>query len=723
MGRPGDRSYRFGAAGHWGTGAMGGFAAEDGGLVVEPPRVARRIPESKAGTIAAVGPCGRLTWLRLKTGEVFTLHDFGPERQGRIGAHRPQAIHPGPSILWARGEDRVHRYAARTFQELDEIRVPDLVASASDGCDGLWLLVGGKTGATVRWLDPHGCFQGPAIKLRGALNPIAIAADPARRRLAILDSPATSDGADPKWRLHFVDLARCKARKPLGVALAPGEAPPRWIAVDAKGGFHVASAAVPVLLIGVSDEGFETSRQSLPLPASRQVEGLLWLDGLILDCDDGLYRLERAGEEAEGATAARAVFITPTLISPPGTPSGWNRAEIAVDLPQGATLAATIFASSAESLARDCEEALAKTAESPAARLATLEMLIARDPGRGVRTQIYEGNGAQVLHLLLDRIADPYLWLKLEISCPAGAAPARLGSLRIRYPDRSWLDELPAIYRDDPGPAAQLRQFLAPFEALYTQLDETIDRLPARIDPDTASDDWLGWLLGWLGFPPTAGLPAAVQRRLLREAGALLEARGTLWALRRMLEIVTDARVGVEDGGGAAGFWVIANNIGRFSPRLGCGTRIVSRLPIGFRPGSGLRLGEEPLPPLCTDVDRVLRAKCALVTIRIALAPAREKVVLPIIDSLLAMFVPAHCAVDLKVARAGRTPRGGQLDRGWRLADAELAENEGSDCLADPDATELGCETEAGAWQLPRSDPPPIAINGNAALDGDRRLA
>src|SRR3712207_7627190 len=37
------------------------------------------------------------------------------------------------------------------------------------------------------------------------------------------------------------------------------------------------------------------------------------------------------------------------------------------------------------------------------------------------------------------------------------------------------------------------------------------------------------------------------------------------------------------------------------------------------------------------------------VRIGIALDPARRAVVRPIVDSLLAMFVPAHCAVDLQV--------------------------------------------------------------------------
>ncbi|MGZ8298568.1 MAG: hypothetical protein ACXWU4_15600, partial [Allosphingosinicella sp.] len=451
------------------------------------------------------------------------------------------------------------------------------------------------------------------------------------------------------------------------------------------------------------------------------------LEGPILDCADGLYRLIAAGEDDQDANPVGVTFITPTMISPPGTPSGWNRAEIEVDLPAAATLTATIFASSAESLVRDVRQAIADTADRPATRRAELERLLADGRARQVRTQSYkgraagQGRGRQALHLLLDGLADPFVWLNLTISCPPGAGAARLVSLKVRYPDRGWMDDLPAIYRDEPGSAAQLRRFLAPFEALFDGIDEAIDGLPARIHPDTAGEDRLGWLLGWLGFPPTAGLSAQVQRDLLRNAGGLLEERGTVGALVRMLEIVTGARASVDDGGGAAGFWIVGDGPGRLSPRLGRDTHVVARLPLGFRPGSGMRLGEEPLPPYCSSLDRILRAKCARVAIRIVIDPARTSVLRPIVDSLVAMFVPAHCAIDLKVEPAGRTPPGGRLDGGWRLADAQ-GRGDG-DRVADPDATELGCETEAGAWRLPCPDSPCFTVNAEAALEGVRRLA
>jgi phage tail-like protein len=442
--------------------------------------------------------------------------------------------------------------------------------------------------------------------------------------------------------------------------------------------------------------------------------GLLWQDSLLLAAADGLYRLEPATAEDEDAGVSRGVFITPTLISPDGTPAGWNRADIEVEMPEEATLKIS-FASCGEAEATridNIRHAFASTSASPATRLASVDPLIAweGDP----RTYRGAAGGRRMLRFLLDGARETHLWLKLEFECPAGASPVSLHSLRVRYPDRSWLDDLPAIYREDEGSAAQLRRFLAPIEALYGDLSETIDSLPTRIDPSTASDGWLPWLLEWLGFPPTTGLGAEVQRRLLSEAGTLLAERGTQHALERMLDIVTGGRARVRDSGASAAFWVLSSRRTRLTARLGCDTRVVAHRPADFVLGrKDLRLGEAPLGRGCTDVDALLCANCGFVSIEIELE-AERKLIEPIVRSLIDIFVPAHCRVELNVRPATRALPAGRLDGALPLDGGRLA---------DPRGIELGRVTRAGGWQLPTSDIPPIPIDGTAAPDGARRLA
>ena len=723
MGRLGDRSYLFDTPAHWRAGAMTGLAISGGGLAASPPLAAHRIWDPPADALVTLDACGRLVWFDRRTHELFVVQVFGAELQGRIAVDGAEALHAGPSILWVRSRNRLHRFSAHGLQELGTVAIEGLVASVSDGADGLWVVVHDSSGARAIWLDAYGQSPQPPISLPEAQTPLAIVSDRARQRLAILDA---EDGATV-WRLHLVDLARCDVRAALVFPLKKGKFPPAFIAVDGEGNFRLASLAsvgTPGSLIVVSPEGLETARQDLTLGSEGLLTGLIWQDGLIACTGDGLWRLAPASADDWGGQVAQATFVTPTLRSPPATPTGWNRADLAIDLPVGARLTATIHASVDPDIAARFDALMADPAIPAASRVERIEKLFSspaverREPG-----QVYEGaGGEQNLHLLLDRIAAPWLWLRFDLVCPVGTAPALLRRLEVRYPERSWLADLPAIYSDEPGPAAQLRQFLAPFEAVYGEIDEAIDQLPARIHPDTAPDADLGWLLGWLGFPPTTGLSPQVQRRLLKAAGGLLERRGTLGALRELLSIVTGAPVEIGDAAQAA-LWVIGVRPARFAPQLGRTTRLAASLPGGFRPGSGMRLGEEPLGPLCTDIGRTLGADCGLVTIRIALDPAMQDVVRPIVDSLLAMFVPAHCRIDLRIVPSGRTPLGGRLDSGWLLAGADDVPGNGTAGLDDPCTIELGSEARLGAWHLPATVPPPFTLDGQAAPGGARRLA
>ena len=718
MARFDERSYRFGTDAQWRAGAMSGFEPADGALTLSPPLVARRVPGSEADSLAAVDPCGRLAWLRRSSGALVRLYPFGPEVQARLDVEAPVALFMGPGRVWVQNAAGVTRFDARSLQELGTFSHPRLVAAASDGCDGLWLLIGSRRGAYVRHIDGRGCLAPARLHLLCAVRPIGLAASPDGAWVAVLDSPDDSRAFTAnEWRLHIVNVASCRTAKPLCFKLAADEPAPRHLAIDDRGIVHVAGSAARSPLLAVSREGEEVSRRPLSLrPAAWPLGGLLWLDGLVIDGADGLYRMEAAEPGDEDAEPSRGVFITPALISPDGTPSGWNRADIEVEMPEEATLKVSFASCGANEAAgiEDIARAFAGTGANPAGRVAALAPLI---QWQG-ETRTYRGNaapGRRVLRFLLDGARETHLWLKLEFECPPGTAGVALHGLRVRYPDRSWLDDLPAIYRENERSATQLRRFLAPLEALYGDLDEMIDAMPRRIDPATASDEWLPWLLEWLGFPPTVGLAAKVQRRLLQEAGSLLAERGTEAALQRMLDIVTDGRATVRDSGAAAAFWILASRRTRLTARLGRDTRLVAHRPADFVLGrKDLLLGQSPLGRTCTDIGAILCASCGLIEIDIALAAEGRDLVEPIIRSLIDIFVPAHCRVDLNVTAATRALPAGRLDGALPLDGGRLA---------DPRTLELGRVTRPGGWQLPQTDIHPIPVDGTAAPDGARRLA
>jgi phage tail-like protein len=105
----------------------------------------------------------------------------------------------------------------------------------------------------------------------------------------------------------------------------------------------------------------------------------------------------------------------------------------------------------------------------------------------------------------------------------------------------SYLDHLPALFRDDPF----VGEFLLAFEAVLSGsddvdqpgLEQILDRLADHFDPATAPEPFLPWLAGWVAFSVRADWDTDTVRGFLQEIVPLYRLRGTLAGLQRMLEI------------------------------------------------------------------------------------------------------------------------------------------------------------------------------------------
>ena len=313
--------------------------------------------------------------------------------------------------------------------------------------------------------------------------------------------------------------------------------------------------------------------------------------------------------------------------------------------------------------------------------------------------------------------------MRLEFYTPPGRQPPRLEALRVHYPERSYLEDLPAIYSEDTNAARQLRRFLAPFEALFGDLDDAITALAGKIDPVTAPDEWHAFLLRWLGFPATQDLSWATQRRLLDEAPELLARRGTMAALVRVLQILTGGRASVEDGSLAPVPWILPGVDGaRRGPRLGRETRIVAQDPPSFRLGAGVKLGATPLGQGCTDIERTLMKDACLLRIRVGIDPLRREGLMPVIRAFLAIFVPVHSCVDLVEVPAVHFSTAFRLDANLALAGDDEGDSGAGARLTDGCDARLGSATDLGCWHLPRPELPIGVLDRTATFDSDVRL-
>jgi phage tail-like protein len=112
-------------------------------------------------------------------------------------------------------------------------------------------------------------------------------------------------------------------------------------------------------------------------------------------------------------------------------------------------------------------------------------------------------------------------------------------------PTSRYLKYLPGIFTDDDF----LGRYLLIVESLWEPLEQRQHFIDMYFDPRTAPASFLRWLGTWMGLAIEARWPERRCRELLSEAVDLYRFRGTLYGLRRMIEVVTGITPQIVDYG------------------------------------------------------------------------------------------------------------------------------------------------------------------------------
>lgn len=136
----------------------------------------------------------------------------------------------------------------------------------------------------------------------------------------------------------------------------------------------------------------------------------------------------------------------------------------------------------------------------------------------------------------LHDVVGRYLWISVVMY--GRHEQARIDEIQIEFPGRSILSYLPEIY-DEVDTDGFLERFLGVFQTIYEDRSTSIERLAQRLDPDSAEEEELYALAGWLGIEsPHVWTPQSL-RALLREYFDLVRLRGTRQGLKRILTLFT----------------------------------------------------------------------------------------------------------------------------------------------------------------------------------------
>jgi phage tail-like protein len=109
-------------------------------------------------------------------------------------------------------------------------------------------------------------------------------------------------------------------------------------------------------------------------------------------------------------------------------------------------------------------------------------------------------------------------------------------------------ETLPALYAEDSF-AQRLCQGL---DEVLAPLLSTLDCLPAYLDPATAPADLVEWLAGWVGVAIAPGMPEKRRRQLVAAAARLYVWRGTLSAIRTIVELSSGQTPEIRESGGTS---------------------------------------------------------------------------------------------------------------------------------------------------------------------------
>jgi phage tail-like protein len=131
-----------------------------------------------------------------------------------------------------------------------------------------------------------------------------------------------------------------------------------------------------------------------------------------------------------------------------------------------------------------------------------------------------------------------------------GYETAVIRALRLHYPRDSYVQFLPGVYSSQEEMRRFLERFLAAFQVMADQIEQTISTIARYFDPDAVpAGAPMRYLAGWLALTLEGTWDAEQNRKLLSAVPKILDRRGTPAALRDFIRVylANAAGLSVED--------------------------------------------------------------------------------------------------------------------------------------------------------------------------------
>lgn len=132
--------------------------------------------------------------------------------------------------------------------------------------------------------------------------------------------------------------------------------------------------------------------------------------------------------------------------------------------------------------------------------------------------------------------AGRYLWVEVRLTGNGRRTPCVV-ELRAEQSAHSLMRRLPAVFSADRAQAEFLHRYLAMLDGMVHDLDLRARCRDVLVDPAGTPAAALDWLASFLGLVLDDRWAENARRRLVAEISELYRRRGTVWALRRYLQL------------------------------------------------------------------------------------------------------------------------------------------------------------------------------------------
>jgi phage tail-like protein len=168
------------------------------------------------------------------------------------------------------------------------------------------------------------------------------------------------------------------------------------------------------------------------------------------------------------------------------------------------------------------------------------------------------------IHIPLDVPEGLFLGSRLEIIrigaefSSEGFATVALSQMRLDFDHETYIQYLPAIYREEQESELFVTRFLSLFESVFIEVEAKIRSLPELFDPFAVRSEFLHWLAGWLALTELDGEWSDERKRqVIAKAFELYSKRGTVEGLRESLRFFAGIEAHIEEPLLGAGWWAL----------------------------------------------------------------------------------------------------------------------------------------------------------------------